>query len=79
MSLPRPKFPGDDEGTVVVKITVDKNGRVTSAEPGARGTTIMNQKFWNEAKQAALKAKFNTSESAPAFQQGTISYRFVLD
>lgn len=79
LSLPRPNFPGDDEGIVVVKITVDKAGKVTSAEPGARGTTIMNQKFWNEAKQAALKAKFNVSQSAPAYQQGTISYRFVLD
>jgi len=79
VSLPRPNYPGNDEGTVVVKITVDKNGKVTSAEPGVQGTTIMNQQFWNEAKQAALKAKFNTSDNAPAFQQGTISYRFVLD
>ncbi len=78
-SLPKPKYPGDDEGLVVVNITVDKNGNVTAAEPGARGTNIMNQKFWNEAKQAALKAKFDTNENAPAFQQGTISYRFVLD
>jgi flagellar biosynthesis GTPase FlhF len=78
-SLPKPKYPGDDEGLVVVKVTVDKFGNVTAAEPGTRGTTIMNQKFWDEAKQAALKAKFNTDENAPAFQQGTISYRFVLD
>lgn len=78
-SLPKPKYPGDDEGLVVVKVTVDKFGNVTAAEPGGRGTTIMNQKFWNEAKQAALKAKFDTNENAPAFQQGTISYRFVLD
>ncbi len=77
--LPIPNYPGNDEGMVVVKITVDKNGKVTNAEPGVQGTTIMNQRFWNEAKQAALKAKFNTSENAPAYQQGTISYRFVLD
>lgn len=78
-SLPRPRYPGNDEGVVVVKITVNKYGAVTAAEPGVRGTTIMNQQFWNEAKQAALKAKFNIDESAPAFQQGTITYRFVLD
>jgi TonB family protein len=78
-SLPRPNYPGNDEGTVVVKITVDKNGKVTNAEPGVQGTTIMNQQFWNEAKQAALKASFNVDQNAPAFQQGTITYRFVLD
>jgi len=78
-SLPKPKYPGDDAGLVVVKVTVDKFGNVTTAEPGARGTTIMNKKFWEEAKQAALKAKFNTDNNAAAFQQGTISYRFVLD
>jgi TonB family protein len=78
-SLPKPKYPGEDQGVVVVKITVDKNGNVTSAEPGTRGTTIMSQKFWEEAKQAALKAKFNTDNNAQAYQQGTITYRFVLD
>jgi flagellar biosynthesis GTPase FlhF len=78
-SLPKPKYPGDDAGLVVVKVTVDKFGNVTVAEPGIRGTTIMNQKFWEEAKQAALKAKFNADNNAPAYQQGTISYRFVLD
>jgi colicin import membrane protein len=78
-SLVKPNYPGNDAGTVVVKVTVDKYGKVTAAEPGARGTTIMNQQFWNAAKTAALKTKFNLDESAPAFQQGTISYRFVLD
>jgi len=78
-SLPKPKYPGNDEGIVVVKVTVDKYGKVTQADPGARGTTIANRQFWNEAKQAALRAKFNVDENAPAFQQGTISYRFTLD
>ncbi len=78
-SLPKPRYPGDDEGIVVVTITVNKLGNVTAAEPGARGTTIMNKKFWEEAKQAALKAKFNNDNNAAAFQQGTITYRFVLD
>ena len=77
-SLPKPKYPGNEEGVVVVKITVDKNGTVTAAEPGVRGTTIMEQQFWTEAKQAALKAKFNTDNNAQSVQQGTITYRFVL-
>ena len=78
-NLAKPRYPGNDAGVVVVKVTVDKYGKVTSAEPGARGTTIMNQAFWAEAKSAALKTKFNSDDNAPAFQQGTITYRFVLD
>ncbi len=78
-SLPKPNYPGDDAGKVVVKVRVDNSGRVISAEPGVQGTTIMNQAYWNEAKQAALKAKFNVDSKAPAIQQGTITYNFVLD
>ena len=77
--LPKPNYPGDDEGVVVVTITVNKSGNVTAAEPGARGTTIMNKKFWEEAKQAALKAKFNSKDDAEPYQHGTITYKFVLD
>ncbi len=79
ISLPKPKYPGNDAGIVVVKIIVEGNGKVTSAEPGARGTTLANKKFWEEAKRAALKAKFNVDAKAPAFQQGTIAYRFFVD
>ena len=78
-TLPKPVYPGNEEGVVIVRITVDKNGNVTAAEAGARGTTIMNQQFWNEARQAALKAKFNVDNTAQAFLQGAITYRFRLN
>jgi len=74
LSLPKPKYPGYNEGIVVVKITVDKLGKVTNAEPGARGTNLMDEKYWEAVKEAAYKAKFNTDEAAPAFQIGTIAY-----
>jgi len=78
-SLPKPYYPGNEEGIVVVQVTVDKYGKVTSAEPGARGSTTYNSQLLAAAKKAALKAKFNVDESAPAFQQGTITYHFVLN
>lgn len=77
-STPKPNFPGQEEGTVVVKITVDKNGNVTQAEPGQKGTTTMNSELQDAAKRAALQAKFNVDNDAPAYQTGTITYRFII-
>jgi len=77
-STPKPNYPGREEGKVVVKITVDQNGRVTQAEPGQRGTTAMNPDLLDAAKKAALQARFNVDNDAPAFQTGTITYTFIL-
>lgn len=77
-STPKPNYPGREEGIVVVSITVDKNGNVTQATAGARGSTTMNAELLNAARNAALLAKFNVDNNAPAFQTGTITYRFIL-
>jgi len=78
-SWPKPRYPGDDAGNVVVRIKVDRNGNVVSAEAGAPGTTISDERFHKAAEEAALKAKFNIDNNAEPFQFGTITYRFVLD
>lgn len=79
LSLPKPNYPGNEEGIVVVQITVDKNGSVTKAEPGVKGSNTTNPALIAAAKKAAMQAKFNADENAAAFQVGTITYRFVLD
>ncbi|MBR2947204.1 MAG: TonB family protein [Bacteroidales bacterium] len=76
--LPVPEYTVQAEGNVVVNIHVDNFGNVIDATPGARGTTVFNSELLDAARKAALKAKFNTSESAPAIQQGTITYIFRL-
>src|ERR1035437_8818710 len=38
LKLPPPIFPGNEGGTVVVEVTVNKFGKVTEARPGAKGT-----------------------------------------
>jgi TolA protein len=78
-SLPKPGFPGNEGGRVVVEVTVDKYGKVTNANPGAKGSTTMDPGLLNAARKVALSARFNTDDSAPAFQRGTITYNFVLD
>ena len=77
-NLPLPEYSVQNAGTVVVRIMVDQYGSVTNAIPGARGTTVQDATLWEAAKKAALKAKFNVSATAPAVQEGTITYVFTL-
>lgn len=79
LTLPLPVYPGNEGGVVVVQVTVDKNGNVTKAVTGVRGSTTLIPELLAAAQKAALLAKFNVDANAPAFQQGTITYRFVLD
>jgi colicin import membrane protein len=76
--LPKPEYNIQEEGIVVVEITVDRNGNVVSAEPILKGTTTQNSYLWKMARQAALKAQFNSDGDAPAYQKGTITYHFNL-
>ncbi|MBN1925483.1 MAG: cell envelope integrity protein TolA [Prolixibacteraceae bacterium] len=78
VSLPEPLYPGNDEGIVVVEVTVDKYGKVTKATPGVKGSTSLNGELLKAAQNAALRTRFNENADAPAFQTGTITYRFVL-
>ena len=76
--LPVPEYNYQDEGIVVVEISVDRQGNVTASRPGARGTTTTETYFWNVAREAAKKAKFDKSDDAPLLQKGTITYIFKL-
>ncbi len=77
-SLPFPAYTVNNEGKVVVKILVDQYGKVTNAIPGVNGTTVQDKRLWEAAKEAAYKAIFNVSSSAPTVQEGTITYVFKL-
>jgi colicin import membrane protein len=77
-SLPQPKYEYQGEGKVVVDIIVDRNGTVTSAVPGGKGSTTLEEYLLNTAKEAALKAKFEPKPDAPLTQKGTITYNFKL-
>ena len=77
-SLPKPNFPGNEAGIVVVEVTVNKFGKVTEALPGVKGSNTVNSDLLQAAKKVALEARFNSDANAPAFQKGTITYHFVL-
>lgn len=71
------KNPTDEEGKVVVSITVDKVGNVTKAVAGAKGTTCSNQILWKSCQKAALQSKFDANPDAAPEQKGTITYIFL--
>ncbi|MFO7923570.1 MAG: TonB family protein [Bacteroidales bacterium] len=78
LALPLPDYNYQVEGIVVVEVTVNRNGEVTNAIPGVRGSTTLNDYLLNTAKRAAERARFNIKPDAPAFQKGTITYHFRL-
>lgn len=75
-NLPRPAFPGTQSGKVVIRVTVDPRGVVTSATFEPKGSTISDPAMVEAAKTAARKARF--TESAAAVQGGTITYLFSI-
>ncbi len=77
-SLPAPRYDYQGEGIVVVEVGVDRSGKVIQANPGAKGSTTLDEYLLSVAKEAALKARFDPKTDAPATQKGTIIYRFIL-
>jgi len=66
------------EGTVVVSIEVDKNGKVIRAVAGDKGSTNTHPCLLKPAREAALRTTWNADPNAPSKQKGTIIYKFSL-
>lgn len=75
--LPRPAYPGNASGKVVVLVTVGSSGKVESAVFEPKGSTTNDRRLIDAALAAARKARF--SESAAAKQGGTITYIFRME
>jgi hypothetical protein len=52
---------------------------VTNAVAGVKGSTTLDEDLIREARQAAMKATFESNENAPMLQKGTITYVFKLN
>jgi len=78
LSKPAPNYTCNEEGIVVVQITVDQSGNVTEAKAGSRGTTNAARCLLDQAEIAAKKTKWESDSSAPVKQIGKIIYNFKL-
>ncbi len=74
----KPEFQCNEEGRVVVKIFVNKNGKVIKAIPGIKGSTNNAPCLLNAAKKAALETIWEPDEKAPETQIGKIIYNFKV-
>ena len=77
-SLPRPGYDNsNDEGTIVVSITVNAAGKVIAASitKGSIGSAASNSTLRQQAINAAKKAVFTKSNNT-GNQSGTITYYF---
>ena len=74
--LPRPVYNVQDEGRVVVTITVNPAGEVISTSINKRTNTV-NAALRKAAEDAARKARFNSVDGVNN-QTGTITYYFKL-
>ena len=72
-ALPKPDYKANVTGKVIIDVTVDAAGRVTSAEFHAQGSTTSNATLVEAAKRAAMKARFTESAS---FVQGGAHLHF---
>ena len=75
-ALPRPSYNVQEEGRVVVTITVNPDGKVIQATINPR-TNTANTAMRDAALNAARQARFNAVQAVNN-QQGTITYYFKL-
>lgn len=68
-----PAYKCDGGGQVVLSVTLDRGGEVTSAKVVSGGDEIMRE----EALAAARASLFNIDMSAPERHVGTITYTFI--
>ena len=68
----------NQEGIVVVRITVNKLGNVINAEPGVKGTTNTHPCLLGPAKKTALMHEWYPDSEAPEQQIGFVVIQFKL-
>jgi len=68
----------NEEGRVVVRIVVDRNGKVIEATPGVKGTTNNAPCLLEPARKTAFLHSWNSDSRAPSQQIGFVVVNFKL-
>ncbi|QYS86112.1 hypothetical protein JJC03_14110 [Flavobacterium oreochromis] len=73
---PNPEYNCNEQGKIVVEITVDKDGNVIKAYVGAKGSTNFSKCLLEASKEAALKTKYEPLKNENINQIGYLTYNF---
>ena len=81
LAKPKPKYICDEDGRVVVRVYVDRNGKVLNAIAGdaitnGPASTTSADCLLSKAKEAALKTTWQPDPNAKEQQIGYIIYNF---
>jgi hypothetical protein len=79
LSKPAPKYTCNEEGKVVVEVSVDRNGKTINAVAGIKGSTNTAKCLLDQARIAAMNTRWDASSDAPEKQVGKIVYNFSLN
>jgi len=75
---PQVEDKGQLSGRVAVEITVNKDGVVTRARAGAKGTTLSDASLWEKCEAAVRNARLNESDGGPDLQSGIVIFNFKV-
>ncbi|MCD0489713.1 hypothetical protein LPB86_15835 [Pedobacter sp. MC2016-14] len=75
-NLELPVNNGEKVGRIAVRFSVDKTGKVTSATPGTKGTTLGDKELYQKCKDALMNARFIQQDSI--INSGIIIFKFTV-
>lgn len=76
-AIPKPSYTCIGSGKLVVKIKVNRSGKVTGARVDDAASSYTEECMKLGAEKYAMRAKFEASATAPEPQEGTITYRYI--
>lgn len=82
LERPKPTYDCADEGRVVVKVYVNRSGKVVNAIPGEKiangpASTTSSTCLYDRARSAAMRTTWQGDSNAPDMQVGYIIYNFT--
>lgn len=78
LDIPSIQDNSQETGVVVVRIKVDRTGKVIDAQFQSGGSTTTSSTLRNKAIAAAKQARFNETLSGVEIQSGTLTFRFKV-